>query len=153
MVKSDALDAAKFGENFQDLFLFFGREHILTVMHAIVGAISTTEQRMDPPASLSQLFYWHVVIDSREAPCHLHQFLLSETPTLAVLPSCRKDCRAIVSLFGHQQPGLIMHAPVFIPTLTIETQGIPPRYVFHFQFFFFHIRMFLFFVAKIHIIF
>jgi hypothetical protein len=93
------------------------------------------------------------MIEFRETPGFLHQFLLTEASTLAALPGRWKDSLTAVSVFGHQQPGLIMHAPVFIPTLTIETQGIPPRYVFHFQFFFFHIRMFLFFVAKIHIIF
>ena len=36
----------------------------------------------------------HVIIELREAPCFLHQFLLAETSALAVLPGCRIDGRA-----------------------------------------------------------
>ena len=91
-------------------------------------------------ASLSPLPMRHVIIEFREAPCFLHQFLLTETSALAVLPSCRIDSRAAISIFGHQQSGLIMHALVLIRTLTIETQGITHWNIFSFQFSFFHIR-------------
>jgi hypothetical protein len=91
-------------------------------------------------ASLSPLPMRHVIIEFREAPCFLHQFLLTETSALAILPGCRIDSRATVSIFGHQQPGLIMHALVLIRTITIETQWIAHWNIFRFQFSFFHIR-------------
>ena len=43
MIKLDTLNAAKLGENLQNLFLFLRREHNLTVMRPIIRSISTTE--------------------------------------------------------------------------------------------------------------
>ena len=91
-------------------------------------------------ASLIPLPVRHVIIEFREAPCFLHQFLLTETSALAVLPSCRIDSRAAISILGHQQPGLIVHALVLFSTLTIETQWITHWNIFRLQFSFFHIR-------------
>jgi hypothetical protein len=99
-------------------------------------------------ASFSLLSWRNVIIEFREAPCLLHQSLFTETSALAVLPSRRIDGRARIAVFRHKQPGLIMHAPVFIRTLTVETNGIPPRYIFRFQFSSFHIR-YIFVVHRI----
>ena len=43
VVKLNALDAAKLGQNRQNLFLLLGREHNLAVMRPIIWSISATE--------------------------------------------------------------------------------------------------------------
>ena len=140
MVKTNALNTPKHGDDFQNLLLFLGRKHILSVMHPIVRPISATKQCVHTLASLSLLVLGNVVIKLREAPSLLHQLLLAETPAMAVLPGRRIDRSARIAIVGHQQAGLIVHATVFICTLIVETQGIPLWDIFRFQFFFFHLR-------------
>ena len=55
MIKSDTLNASKHGEDFQNLLLFFGREHILSVMYPIVRPISATKQCVHTLAGLGLL--------------------------------------------------------------------------------------------------
>ena len=43
VIESDAVGAAKHGKDFQDLTLLFWRDHVLTVMDAIIRAVASTK--------------------------------------------------------------------------------------------------------------
>ena len=77
MIKTNAFYASKHGDHFQNLLLFLGRKHILSVMHPIVRPISATKQCVHTLASLSLLPVRHVIIEFREAKT-LHTISTSE---------------------------------------------------------------------------
>ena len=84
VVETDALGAAILSDNLHDFFLLLWREHVFSVVYSVVGAIAATKERANMVASLCLIPLWHMVIKMCEAPCFLHETLLTETLALAV---------------------------------------------------------------------
>lgn len=84
MVETDALGAAELADDLHNCVLLLWREHVLAVMNSVVGAIAATKERANMVASLCLIPLWHMVIKMCEAPCFLHETLLTETLALAV---------------------------------------------------------------------
>ena len=86
MVETDAIGAAKLGDDLHDFLLLLWREQVLAMMVTVVRAIATTEERANTMTSLSLVSLWDIVIEMGKTPCFLHESLLSEKLALPVLP-------------------------------------------------------------------
>ena len=139
VVETDAIGAAILGDDLHDFLLLLWREQVLAMMITVVGTKASTEEKTHITACLGPLIVWHIVIEVGEAPCFLHETLLAEILALTVLPGCWIDGRSVVTIFGQQQPGLIMHARSFLCALIVEAQGISQGDVFVCQFLLVHI--------------
>ena len=131
VVELYTFSTAEHGDNLHDLFLLLWREQILAVMIAVVRTIATTEVTPDTQSGLGSLPSGNVIIEFREALCLLHQLLLSETLARSIRPSRWIDGWSIRTMtLWQQQPGLIVHATIFICTFTVKTQRISLRNIF-----------------------
>ena len=139
VVELDAIGAAELGYDVENLFLLFWREQVLSMMVAVVRSAAITEVTPYPAAGLGLIPLRNVVVEMGEAPCFLHPPFFAETLALAVLPGRRKDSRSVITLLGHQQSGLIMHATVFPCAFIVEAQGIAHGNIFVCQFLLVHV--------------
>ena len=108
------------------------------MMDSVVWPVASPEVGVNALASLSPVPIGDLIIEFREAPCLLDQFLLTVASALTFLPSCGIHSLSDVTPLCLQQSGLMVHALVLQTACIVKTQGITPRNVFRFQFFFFH---------------
>ena len=149
VIETEAVSGAELGQDIHDVLLLFWGDHVFTVMDSVVGAIATTKIAPYTVASLRPVSLWNVIIEMCEAPCFLHHPFLSEILAPVVLPNRRINGWSMMTTFGQQQPGLIMHATRLLCAFIVEAQGISHRNFLVCQFLLFHICVTLF-AAKIY---
>ena len=119
------------------------------MMVTVIRSTTAAEIAPDAISGLGLVPLGNMVIEMRKAPSFLHHPFLSEILAPVVLPNRRINGWSMMTTFGQQQPGLIMHATRLLCAFIVEAQGISHRNFLVCQFLLFHICVTLF-AAKIY---
>ena len=123
VVELDAISGTELGDDRQNICLLLGREFVFAMIESVVWPVATTEVTPYTMACLSPLVVRHILIKLTESPRLFHQFLLTETTALAVLPGCGIYCLSDIAPLCRQQTGLIVHALVLQTACIVKNRA------------------------------